>query len=173
MGLLEQFELAHRDDFLRVARYPLPRVTWKTPDGSEWTPQTVLKGWTSRLSDSWAWLRLHAWVTSKVVQVGHVDLPSGLRMHDASDPAWAFVERLGDDPAVRSPLATFGSTDLGIPYDDGAPAMLVELGACAPVKFVLNLGTMPGTAMMIVPYGCPFAFTFVAGRLLLPTSSQG
>lgn len=169
MSTIEAFELAHKDELLVASRQTLPRASWRTPDGTLWAPQAVLRGWTSRLSDSWAWLRLHAWIAAGDVSVTHIDLPCALRMHSSADPAWRFVAMLGDEPAERLPLATFGAADLAIPYDDGKPAMLVELGTCAPVKFVLNLGTTERVPHMIVPYGIPYGFVFVADRLLLPT----
>jgi hypothetical protein len=157
---LDHFETANLAALSRAAGEPLPERSWITPEGRAWTPQQVLTGFRCRVSDYWAWHCLHQWVRQKLVEVEHESLPSALMSHSPEDPAWSHIENFlgkGEREPWTHPIgkADFQSTDKG-------RTTTVEFGTCAPAKFVLNLGwSRPRFTWMIVPYGCPYAFTFV------------
>lgn len=146
---LDTFERQNLPHLLTYEAVALPKRTWRTPSREWWTPQAVLTGWRSRVSDHWAWLTLHAWVVEDRVDVAHVELPRPLQQHDPSDAAWAYVD------AAFGPGERDGRADLSC---DG---LLVEFGACAPARFVLGLGGGGEEHWMIVPYGCEYGFVFV------------
>jgi hypothetical protein len=179
MSLIETFEHSHLREFAEYESVALPEKTWRTPDHRWWTPQSVLKGWGSRISDHWAWITLHCWIVEKRVMVMHVELPGPLGCHMPDDPTWAFVDRRYG-PGETEPLAhPIGRADLAC-YDDRDKILLmIEFGTCAPAKFILNLGhsccpvgnshplyLVEGTHWMIVPYGCAYAFVFIAAEQL-------
>jgi len=163
--LIDTFEHARLREFAEYESITLPKKTWQTPDHCWWTPQSVLKGWGSRISDHWAWITLHCWIVEKRVTVMHVELPSPLRRHTPDDPAWAFIDwQYG--PGEVEPLAyPIGLADLACQNNRDEPLLMIEFGTCAPVKFILNLGhafcDIQSTHWMIVPYGCAYAFVFI------------
>lgn len=164
---LDIFERARLREFADYEAITLPKQTWQTPDRQWWTPQTVLKGWRPRISDHWAWVTLHAWVVADEVTVMHVELPEPLVNHQPTDEAWSFIDYVFG-PGEMEPLAyPIGRADLFCDGDETQAPLMVEFGTCAPVKFVLNLGHNWCTHWMLVPYGCPYAFVFVATSGLL------
>jgi len=168
MSLMEDFERSHLRTFAEYEDIPLPKRTWRTPDGQWWTPQSILEGWQRRISDHWAWLTLHCWIVQDDVDVTHVELPAPLRRHEPIDPAWTYVDQLYG-PGIREADAhPLGRADLLFPGEGGEPSLMVEFGTCAPAKFTINLGSSSTyTHWMSVPYGCEYGFVFTARRALL------
>jgi hypothetical protein len=157
MGLIDTIERTNLQELAAYADVPLPKRTWRTPDRRWWTPQMVLSGWRKRISDHWAWLALHTWVVEGQVVVRHLELPTPLNKHSASDPAWAFIDQ-HYGPGESTPLThPAGQADLAC----RGGKIIVEFGTCAPVRFVLNLGCSANVHWMLVPYGCDYAFVFV------------
>jgi hypothetical protein len=91
-------------------------------------------------------------------------------VHVARD--WLSVNRscpwlLGDVSDVDfDPIATFGRADIALRRGPNA-LLYIELGHTSPLKFAVNLGSMPGTDWMAVPYGSEKAFVFRAGKKLV------
>lgn len=143
-----EIEKQHRDSFVTFALKPLPKASWQTPDGRAWAPQDVLRGFNDRLSDAWAWWKLHQWVAREEILVAHVRLPSPLVRHSQADPTWRFID------------LTFGPCSQRLGADLACPRIDVEFGACMPLGFVLSLMLDDARPRMVVPYESPYAFIF-------------
>lgn len=164
MMLIDTFEEANAAELIRAAQLPLPKSTWKTPDGKSWAPQDVLRGWgPKRASDRWAFWKLHIAVTvRKTREVKHIELATPLRYHNSSDLAWQQIAALAphNGPTDPEPDGWLGRADLALDYEDDAAPCLVEFGTCTPAKFTINVD-LTRNDWMIVPYNCPYAFVFI------------
>ena len=155
---LDNFEHANLRLLADYEEIAQPKRTWRTPDGRWWTPRDILNGWRPRVSDHWACLELHHGIIEDKVHVRHVELPEQLQGHTRHDPAWVYLEH-AFGPFQREPQVLYGRADLATECANGN--LFIEMGTCAPAKFVLNLEHVPGD-WMLVPYACSYAFVFTA-----------
>jgi hypothetical protein len=160
---LDAFEKAQLHEFIKYTTASLPKRTWQTPDRQWWTPQSTVIGYRERVSDHWAWAILHRWIATQNVRVTHVALPQPLCSHQPTDNAWAYINHEFGPGELGPEAHPIGQADLFCPGDANRRGLMVEFGTCAPAKFVLNLA-VGGTDAMIVPYGCPYAFVFLAPK---------
>jgi hypothetical protein len=155
---LDDFEVRSAQRIAAFIEMPMPLATWQTPDGKIWTPQQVLRGWSGRSSDHWAWRVLHAWIMKDAVAVQHVELPVGYQQ--PGDAAWQFVSKLGNGTFEREPHGAMGRADMLVHYDEDDLGLFVEFGTCTPAKFVFNLGVTVNDWMLVPGGQCSYGFVF-------------